>query len=93
MVSQVMKRYITKETPMQLDIDIKFFLSNLNNVTESLKIKNITWIISYNYQSLFNLSYAVSIFGPLVNFWEGENCGEGYLRHDKLRIRDVHTNN
>ena len=42
---------------------------------------------------MLNLPYAVTLFGPLANFWEGSNCGEGYLWHDKPRIRDDHTKN
>ena len=37
--------------------------------------------------------FAVELFGPLANYWEGGNCGEWYLRHIKPRIHDVHTKN
>ena len=47
----------------------------------------------YNYQLLLNLLFAVILFGPLTNFGEGNNCGEGYLKHVKSCIRDVHTKN
>ena len=47
-----------------------------------MQIKYTVWLL--------NLPYAVILFGPLANFWEGSNCGEGYLRHVKPRIRDVH---
>ena len=91
MVTQVLNRGSTKETSTQMDKEIKLFLSILNNVTKFLKTKNITWIESNNYQSLLNLPYAVFIFGSLVKFWEGGNCGKDHLRHIKLRIRGVHA--
>ena len=58
-----------------------------------MQTKCIVWISSYNYQSLLNLPYVVTLFKPLANFWGRINCGEGYLRHVKPRIRDVHTKN
>jgi len=93
MVSQIMKRDVTDETPLQMDREIKLFLSSVNIVSISLQTKYIFWIRKYNFQSLLNLPYAATLFGPLANFWEGSNCGEGYLRHVKPRIRDVHTKN
>ena len=76
----------------QIDREIKK-LSYVNIVSKSMQTKYTVWISSYNYQSLRNLPYAVTLFGPLANFWEGGNCGEGYLRHVKPRIRDIHTKN
>ena len=93
MVSQIMRRDVTDDTPSQMDREIKLFLSYVNIVSKSIQTKHTVWISSYNYQSLLNLPYAVTLFGSLANFWEGSNCGEGYLRHVKPRIRDVHTKN
>ena len=36
---------------------------------------------------MLNLLFVVTLFGPLANFWKGVNCGEGYLRYVKPRIR------
>ena len=58
-----------------------------------MQTKHTVWISSHNYQSFLNLPYAVTLFGLLANFWEGGNCGEGYLRHVKPCIRDVDTKN
>ena len=93
MISQVMKREVNEDTPLQMDREIKLFLSYLNIVSTSLQESTTVWINSYNCQSLLNLPFAVELFGPLANYWEGGNCGEGYLRHVKPRIRDVHTKN
>ena len=93
LILQVMKRDVTEDTPSQMDREIKLFLSYLNIVSISQQQSTIVWINSYNWQSLLNLPFAVELFGPLVNYWEGGNCGEGYLRHAKSRIRDVHTKN
>ena len=42
---------------------------------------------------MINIPYVVTLFGLLANFWEGGNCGEGYLRHVNAGIRDVRTKN
>ena len=89
MISWVIKREVIEDTPSQIDREIKLFLSYLNIVSTSLQESTIVWINSYNCQSLLNLPFT---FGPLVTYWEGD-CGEGYLRHVKPRIRDVHTKN
>ena len=68
MVSQIMKRDIMDDTPSQMDREIKLFLSYVNIVSKSMQTKYTIWISSYNYQSLLNLPYAVTLFGPLANF-------------------------
>ena len=93
MLSQVMNRDVTDGTPSQMDRDIKLFLFYLNIVSIFLQTKNTVWIRSYNYQSLLNLPFAVTVFGPLANSWEGGNCGEEYLRHVKPRIHDAPNKN
>ena len=62
MVSQIMKRDVTDETPLQMDREIKLFLSSVNIVSTSLQTKYIFWIRKYNFQSLLNLPYAATLF-------------------------------
>jgi hypothetical protein len=38
------------------------------------------WINHYNFVCLLNLEKCIQRFGPLRNYWEGSNKGEGYLR-------------
>ena len=90
MISQVMKKDVTDDTPSQMDREIKLFLLYVDIMSRSLQQKNPGWISSYTYQSLLNLPYAVTLFGPLANSWEGSNCDEGYLRHVKPRISDLY---
>ena len=51
------------------------------------------WLSRYNYQSLLNLPDTMTIYGPLVNLWEGSNQGEGYLRYAKPMIVNIHSKN
>ena len=73
--------------------EIKLLLSYLNVVSTSLQQSTTVWINSCNCQSLLNIPFAVELFGHLANYWEDGSYGEGYLRHVKLRICDVHTKN
>ena len=47
------------------------------------------WLQHFNFLSLLNLPETMSLYGPLVNTWEGGNRGEGYLRHLKPMITNT----
>ena len=68
MVSQIMRRDVTDDTPSQMGREIKLFLLYVNIVSKSMQIKHTVWISSYSYQSLLNLPYDVTLFEPLANF-------------------------
>ena len=35
----------------------------------------------------------MKLFGPIINFWEGSNQGEGYLRFAKPKLTNIHSKN
>ena len=38
------------------------------------------WLTSYNFMCLLNLPQVAAQLGPIRNLWEGNFCGEGYIR-------------
>ena len=99
-VSNVMIRQVGINYLIELDRDIKLFLSSIHIVQESLKLEGNTkdlnignpyWLSKYNYTCLLNLPVTMKYYGPLINLWEGSNQGEGFFRYVEPQIRDVFT--
>ena len=97
MVSSMMSRSVSiSRTPYEMEREIKLFLTNIHNLDVTMNILNDTvytpyWLLKYNFQSLLNLPNEMELFGPLINIWEDDNKGEGYLRSIKPNITDIHS--
>ena len=101
-IANIMTRVVDDDIVIQVDREIKIYLSNLNIFEKSISAlhynskignKNIYWLKKYNFMSLLNIPDAMRRYGPLINLWEGSNQGEGYLRYAKPRITDIHSKN
>ena len=82
MISRLMQKTYTSEFIDITESYIKMFLSYLdkwNSYFRSTTTQPI-WISSYSFLNLLNLPNMMREYGPIRNFWEGSELGEGYLR-------------
>ena len=88
MVSRLMTRTVTDDFVSEVERSIKIYLTLYHLFDEKLhKNRGVpSWVSKYNFLSLLNLPKTMELFGPLRNFWEGGNQGEGILRHVKPEI-------
>ncbi|KAL7580358.1 hypothetical protein ACA910_004386 [Epithemia clementina (nom. ined.)] len=75
----------------EIEFWVKRFLSCYAKVDQGLQSsedshEKPSWVTSYNFMSLLNLTDAVRRFGPLRNIWEGGMQGEGFLLYVKHQM-------
>ena len=63
------------------------------DVNKEHKSTKPCWMTKYNHLSLLNIPTTMKLFGPIINFWEGSNQGEGYLRFAKPKLTNIHSKN
>ena len=60
---------------------------NNNGQQQNISTNHVpSWLQHFNFLSLLNLPDTMDLYGPLVNMWEGQNRGEGFLRHLRSRL-------
>ena len=83
---------------LEIQSEMKLTNENVLKIVEKLRSKyqkqktNPTWLSHSNCMSLLNLPEMMEEFGPLRNFWEGGNFGEGFLRLTKPTLNKITQN-
>ena len=93
-MSNLMTDFVDQCVVRTVDMEIKIFLSVLDQIDSSLREvgDDPIWITSSNCINLLNLPDILEKFGPMRYLWEGSMQGEGIIKHLRPFVHGMKNN-